>query len=59
MSCNPRGQFLDREQAQVLPDLVRDLLLRSVVVIDCRHGVSPSQQNLTAASRVVTLRRPA
>src|SRR5947208_17188557 len=31
-------EFLDRQQRQVLPDLVRDLLLRPVVLIDRWHG---------------------
>jgi hypothetical protein len=39
---NARGQLLNGKQAEVLPDLVRHLLLRSVVVIvECRHGLAP------------------
>src|SRR4051812_1971633 len=31
-------QFLNREQSQVLPDLVHELFLRAFLVVECRHG---------------------
>jgi len=34
---HPMTQFFDREQAEVLPDLMHDLFLRPIVVIDRRH----------------------
>jgi hypothetical protein len=34
------GEFLDRQRAQILPNLVREFLFRPVVVIDCRHDFS-------------------
>src|SRR5690242_4343643 len=32
-----RSELFDGEQGQILPDLVRDLLLRFVVIVDRRH----------------------
>src|SRR5689334_15709226 len=32
-------ELLDREQSQILPDLVNELLLRALLVIECRHGI--------------------
>ena len=37
---NAIGQFLDRQERQVLPNLVAQLLLRSIIVLD-RHLVLP------------------
>src|SRR6266851_5462027 len=42
------GQFLDRQQVQVLSDLVRDFLPRLVVVLAC-HGVLPWHPRLTVS----------
>src|SRR5207342_2344082 len=36
--CDALVELLDREQGQILPDLVRDFLLRPVVFVDHWHG---------------------
>src|SRR5262249_20432651 len=51
---DPLIEFLDRQQRQVLPDLVDELLLRAVFVVECRHREKSSAQ---AAGCHMRLRR--
>ena len=44
---NTLVELADRKQGQILPDLVRDLLLRTVILVDRRHG-GLQQTNLRA-----------
>jgi hypothetical protein len=49
------GQFANREQCEVLPDLVNDLLFRPVVFVDGCHGLAPEQSpKITARETIVT-----
>src|ERR1700730_11893541 len=36
-------QLLDREEREILTDLVRDLFLRAIVFVHCRHCSPPFQ----------------
>src|ERR1043166_1846574 len=53
---DPFVEFADREQRQVLADLVDDFFLRAVFIVSRRHHGSPaSAAKIAAAAPVVTL----
>src|SRR5579872_5692948 len=56
---NPRVELADREQRQVLTDLVGDFLLWPVVVVGRSHHGPPAFAKKIAAARTVVTPRPA
>src|ERR1700686_454422 len=53
---DPLLQLLDREQREILADLVRDLFLRAIVFVYCRHRSPPSTSAKIAAQPAVVTR---
>jgi hypothetical protein len=49
-------KLLDREQREILADLVHDLFLRAVVFIHCRHRSPPHESagKILRAAAIVT-----